>query len=163
MSSRNTRKQRKQTHIRMSRSILKQLEVSPEREFSELTTCTCYLLFCGQFWTQTYSSTHGLVYTVHIYMDTWTRSYIHVNVHVWVHLHVRTWTHTCTFSHTCTWACGVYTDGLWLGLSQFEFCGTKCLSSLVRPLKCYFRLIMQLIIIVMISFQLIWALHQKMK
>lgn len=38
ISSRNTRKQRKQTHIRMSRSIIKPPEASPEREFIDLSS-----------------------------------------------------------------------------------------------------------------------------
>ena len=34
LTSRNTRRQRKQTHIRLSRSLMKPNEASPEREFS---------------------------------------------------------------------------------------------------------------------------------
>ena len=35
LSSRNTRRQRKQTHIRLCRMMMKQREPTPEREFSE--------------------------------------------------------------------------------------------------------------------------------
>ncbi len=37
VTSRNTRRQRKMTHIRLSRTLLKPREVTPEREFSEYT------------------------------------------------------------------------------------------------------------------------------
>ena len=43
LTSRNTRRQRKQTHIRLSRMMMKSREITPEREYSEYI-CT-YIVY----------------------------------------------------------------------------------------------------------------------